>query len=65
MLTYICRLSEYLIWQANKQGLPITIYRPGMISWSMKTGKGNNVRIAIQCKASKLVYVAISVHLCV
>ena len=37
------RMSEYLVWQAGKQGLPITIYRPGMISWSMRNGKANKV----------------------
>ncbi|XP_065899133.1 carboxylic acid reductase-like [Dysidea avara] len=34
-------VSEYLVCQARKQGLPIAVYRLGMISWSMKNGKAN------------------------
>ncbi|XP_065898942.1 carboxylic acid reductase-like isoform X2 [Dysidea avara] len=36
-------VSEYLVWQAGLCGLPIVIYRPGMISWSISTGMGNKV----------------------
>ena len=39
----IFRVSEYLVCQARKQGLPIAVYRLGMISWSMKNGKANKV----------------------
>ena len=40
---YIVRVSEYLVCQAGKQGLPVAVYRLGMISWSTNNGKANKV----------------------
>ncbi|CAF4213738.1 unnamed protein product, partial [Didymodactylos carnosus] len=34
-------IAEKLITQAKQRGLPVTIYRPGMISWCSTSGKCN------------------------
>ena len=70
-MVYICshglwyhRVSEYLVWKAGLQKLPIAIYRPGMISWSTENGKGNKVIVEIvKNEKTKMFYICMAIKI--